>query len=183
MRRSASLAVVVAALAMGAGAAHADGGPSAVYNDYAQDQKLSCNHSRADLEGALHSGTLNQYGDPYTLTGMKLAIRRQLAGGCRSSQSGSSQSRQPGQGSTTAGGTSTTQGGSAEQGSKTKRPEPKGHRPPGPRSGAPTLEGRQASVAGSSGSFIAGRGLILLGLVVALALGGWLTRRALATRD
>jgi hypothetical protein len=178
MRRSASLAVVVAALAMGAGAAHADGGPSAVYNDYAQDQKLSCNHSRGELEGALHSGTLNQYGDPYTLTGMKLAIRRQLAGGCRSSQSG-----QAGQGSTAAGGTSTNQGGSAEQGSKTKRPEPKGHRPPGPRSGAPTLDGRHASVAGSSGSFIAGRGLILLGLVVALALGGWLTRRALATRD
>jgi hypothetical protein len=178
MRRSASLAAVVAALAMSAGAAHAGGGPGAVYSDYAQDQKLSCNHSRADLEGALHSGTVNQYGDPYTLTGMKLAIRRQLAGGCRSSQSG-----QRGQGSAAAGGTSTNRGGSAEKGSKTKRQEPKGHRPAGPPSGTPTLEGRQASVAGSSGSFIAGRGLILLGLVVALAVGGWLTKRALATRD
>src|SRR5919201_4675455 len=89
MRTSGSAAVVVAVAAIVTGAARAGGGgPGAVYNDYAQDGKLSCNHSRADLEGALRSGTLNQYGDPYTLTGLKLAIRRNLAVGCRRTRSG-----------------------------------------------------------------------------------------------
>jgi hypothetical protein len=61
--------------------AHA-GGPGDVYNDFAQDGVLSCTHSRADLEGVLHSGSINQYGDPLVLARLKLAIRKQLAGGC-----------------------------------------------------------------------------------------------------
>src|SRR5215212_9151568 len=65
------------------------GGPGDVYNDYAADGKLSCNHSRADLRSVLRSGSLNQYGDPYTLAGLKLAVRRQLAGGCRRSSAAS----------------------------------------------------------------------------------------------
>jgi hypothetical protein len=60
--------------------AHA--GPGDVYNDFAEDGVLSCNHSRADLEGVLYSGSINQYGDPLVLARLKLAIRKQLAGGC-----------------------------------------------------------------------------------------------------
>src|ERR671930_800943 len=77
-----SLAAIIVAFACVTGVAHASG-PGDVYNDFAQDGKLSCNHSRADLLAVLRSGSINQYGDPYTLARLKLAIRRQLAGGCR----------------------------------------------------------------------------------------------------
>jgi hypothetical protein len=183
MRTSGSAAVVVAVAAIVTGAARAGGGgPGAVYNDYAQDGKLSCNHSRADLEGALRSGTLNQYGDPYTLTGLKLAIRRNLAVGCRRTRSG-------GGGATGAESTPGQTGGPvAGHKSKPKSPgKPNSPRkpgnpklqPPAPPSGG----SNQASVGGSSGSFLAGRGLILLGLVAAVILAGWLTKHALTARD
>src|SRR5919198_4219421 len=82
MRAQIRLAAIIVAFACVTGVAHA-GGPGDVYNDFAQDGKLSCNHSRADLLAVLRSGSINQYGDPYTLARLKLAIRRQLAGGCR----------------------------------------------------------------------------------------------------
>ena len=50
MRTRASVAAIVTACALTAGVAYGSGGPSAVYNDYAADGVLSCNHSRADLE-------------------------------------------------------------------------------------------------------------------------------------
>jgi hypothetical protein len=81
MRKRASLAAIVAACVWAAGAYA--GGPGDVYNDYAADGVLSCNHSRADLLAVIRSGSLNQYGDPYTLARLKLAVRKQLAGGCR----------------------------------------------------------------------------------------------------
>src|SRR5207244_2956270 len=70
MRTRAGLAAIVVACACGwgTGVAHAGGGPGAVYNDFAQDGKLSCNHSRGDLEAVLRSGSLNQYGDPLRST-------------------------------------------------------------------------------------------------------------------
>jgi hypothetical protein len=123
MRTRASVVLVVLALCATASTAYA-GGPGAVYTDFARDGKLSCNHSRADLEAALRSGTLNQYGDPLTLGRMKLAVRKHLAGGC------------------TQQGTTSTQGG----------------------------------------SFLAGRGLVIGLLAVAVALGGWLTKHALSAR-
>jgi hypothetical protein len=173
MRRSASAAAIVAVAATAAGAAHAGGGPGAVHSDFGQDGSLSCNHSRSELVAALRSGTINQYGDPYTLTGMKLAIRRQLAGGCQKSQSGATPATPgtPNQGRPAAG-----------------RASGKGHerdtrRAKSRRATPPSVESSQASVGGSSGSFIAGRGLVLLGLVAALGLGGWLTRHALRARD
>src|SRR5919204_5365902 len=83
MRARTSLAVIAIFGAGAGGVAYADGGPAAVYNDYAQDGVLSCNHSRADLVAVLRSGSLNQYGDPLTLARLKLAVRKQLAGGCR----------------------------------------------------------------------------------------------------
>src|ERR671935_584855 len=82
MRAQIRLAAIVVAFACLTGVADA-GGPGDVYNDFAQDGKLSCNHSRADLLAVLRSGSINQYGDPYTLARLKLAARKQLAGGCR----------------------------------------------------------------------------------------------------
>src|SRR5207248_10908200 len=83
MRTRASAAAIVTAWVLATGVAYGGGGPSAVYNDYAADGVLSCNHSRADLEAVLRSGSLNQYGDPLRLARLKLAVRKQLAGGCR----------------------------------------------------------------------------------------------------
>ena len=57
--------------------------PSTIYADFAVDGKLSCEYPRADLQGALLGATMDQYGDPYTVAGLKKAIRKQLApGGC-----------------------------------------------------------------------------------------------------
>jgi hypothetical protein len=81
MRCIASVAAVMVVLAWAAAAAAGD--PAVVYNDYAQDRQLSCTHSREDLKSVLTDATLNQYGDPYTLIGLKLAVRRQLAGSCK----------------------------------------------------------------------------------------------------
>src|SRR5215218_597009 len=81
MRRSVSAFVVLAGLAFAASAL-ADS-PVDVYNDFASDGTLSCGHSRAALKGALNDASLQQYGDPLTSMQMKLAIRKQLASGCR----------------------------------------------------------------------------------------------------
>src|SRR5436190_10022790 len=81
MRRWVSAFVVLAGLAF-APHALADS-PVEVYNDFASDGTLSCGHSRAALKGALNDASLQQYGDPLTSVQMKLAIRKQLAGGCR----------------------------------------------------------------------------------------------------
>jgi hypothetical protein len=81
MRRWVSGFVVLAGLAFAASAL-ADS-PVDVYNDFATDGTLSCGHSRAALKGALNDASLQQYGDPLTSVQMKLAIRKQLASGCR----------------------------------------------------------------------------------------------------
>lgn len=81
MRRFTSALGVTLALAFAPPAAAED--PASVYSDYADDGVLSCTHSKAALKGALRDATLNQYGDPYTLIGLRLAVRKQLAGGCR----------------------------------------------------------------------------------------------------
>jgi hypothetical protein len=81
MRSRVSLAAVLSLLVCAPGARAAD--PAAVYSDYAQDRVLSCDHSRADLQAVLNDASLNQYGDPYTLVGLKVAVRKQLAGGCK----------------------------------------------------------------------------------------------------
>src|SRR5919204_4679589 len=97
MRTRVSLAVIVVWCTLPSAALA--GGPGDVYTDFAQDGKLSCNHSPADLDAALRSGTLNQYGDPLTLARMKLAVRKQLAGGCRQNST-SAPSRQRGSSTT-----------------------------------------------------------------------------------
>jgi hypothetical protein len=167
-RTRASLVAIVAACIWAAGADA--GGPGDVYNDYAADGVLSCNHSRADLVAAIRSGSLNQYGDPYTLARLKLAARKQLAGGCRHP----SRSRQDENGGAGApGGTGGQTGGGQSKGSRGQHPAPSPEASPSPA----------ASTAGDNASFVVGRGLIVVALVAALALGGWLTKHGLATRD
>jgi hypothetical protein len=175
MRTRASLAAILAAC-IWAAAAHA-GGPGDVYNDYAQDGRLSCNHSHADLVAVLRSGSLNQYGDPLTLARLKLAVRKQLAGGCRH-RSGSGQGGTGGAGSPTGGGTSSGQRPRSSKGSPARHAR-------GSKAGPPSqaTSSRAASTGGDSASFLAGRGLIVGVLVAALAFGGWLTKHALAARD
>jgi hypothetical protein len=171
-RTRASLAAIVAACVWAAGASA--GGPGDVYNDYAADGVLSCNHSRADLVAAIRSGTLNQYGDPYTLAGLKLAARKQLAGGCRHP----SRSRQDENGGAGApGGTGGQTGSGQSKGSpghnRRNLPGPPPEPSPGP----------VASAGEDNASFMVGRGLIVVALAAALAFGGWLTKRGLAARD
>jgi hypothetical protein len=171
MRKRASLLLVAVACAT-ASAAQA-GGPGDVYSDFVSDGKLGCNHSRGDLEAALRSGTLNQYGDPLTLARMKLAVRKQLAGaGCSGEQRGSSTSAA---GGTTTGTTTTTEAGRTGTGEHS-------------RSGS---DNRRASdepatpsqpVSQDNGSFLAGRGLVIGLLAAAVAFGGWLTKHALSAR-
>jgi hypothetical protein len=172
MRTRASLLLVAVACAT-ATAAYA-GGPGDVYTDFAQDGKLSCNHSRDDLEAALRSGTLNQYGDPLTLARMKLAVRKQLAGGgC-----GKGGSSTPAPRATTTGPTTTTPAGGTgtQKHTKTKPGQPR--RPPNDQTS--TQQARPASE--DNGSFLAGRGLAIGLLAGAVAFGGWLTKDALSAR-
>jgi len=78
------VAVALAALGTLSGLDHrgARAAPASVYEDYVTDKALSCKHTRADLEATLNDAAISQYGDPYTLAGLKAAIRKQLAGSC-----------------------------------------------------------------------------------------------------
>jgi hypothetical protein len=167
MRTRASLLALVAAGICAAPALAAS--PAQIYSDYASSGRLNCSYSRGDLEALLRSGSINQYGDPFTLAKLKLAARRHLAGSCET-KSGST---------ATPSGTATS---STKQTQKTKRhansKQPK-HEPD--RSRRDAAGARPAG--GDNNSFIAGRGLIVGLLAVALALGGWLTKRALSARD
>jgi hypothetical protein len=173
MRTRASLVLVLVACAT-ASAAYA-GGPGDVYTDVAQDGRLSCNHSRADLEAALRSGTLNQYGDPLTLARMKLEVRKQLAGGCN--QHGSS-TQATGATTTGTGATTTTETGRTGTG---KRAKSKSAHPPRPTAQR-TPPHRVRPASDDNGSFLAGRALALGLLAGAVAFGGWLTKHALSAR-
>jgi len=170
VRARASLATVVL-FACVTGVAYA-GGPGGVYNDFAQDGKLSCNHSRGDLQAVLRSGLINQYGDPYTLARLKLAIRRRLAGGCRLHASSSQRSGrdEPATGSRTRG----TGSGRNSRTSTGKRYRPGG-----------SSHSTAAAVLSNTGNgrFVWERVLVAALLVGGVAVGGWLTRRALAGRN
>jgi hypothetical protein len=174
VRALTSLATVVVACACVTSVAYA-GGPGDVYNDFAADGKLSCNHSRADLEAVLRSGSLNQYGDPFTMARLKLAVRKQLAGSCRrksgSRGDGTAGVRSPGGGS----GQEPRAPGSPRQDRHSDRSKSSSPRQ--------ATQNRVASSGGDNTSFVARRGLIVGLLVAALAFGGWLTKHALAARD
>jgi hypothetical protein len=161
----AGLALILVPAAMG-------GGPGDVYNDYATDGALSCSHPRSDLEAVLKDATLNQYGDPYTMAGLKLAIRRQLAGGCTRS---AATNKHRGAATTDASPASGTQPAQAKQKRTTT-----------------TATAAKRVAAGDPGDPIAdksggghGMGLILLAvllLLLALTLGGWAARKAFDSR-
>ena len=80
MRTCFSLIAIVAAIAY-AEPALADTPPD-VYSDFAEDGVLNCGHSKSAMKGILNDASIHQYGDPLTFLQLKLAIRRQLAGGC-----------------------------------------------------------------------------------------------------
>jgi hypothetical protein len=172
-------AAIVLAFACFAGVAYADG-PGSVYNDFAQDGKLSCNHSRAALSAVLRSGSINQYGDPFTLARLKLAVRRQLAGGCPAGPSASGGKLQSQGGGTTTGGGATGRSGNAGQrqnhGTKARHPQ---ERVPG---GSASESAASAISTGGDSGFIWSRALIAALVVGGVAVGGWLTRRGLAAR-
>ena len=179
MRARTNLAAIVVALACLTGAAYA-GGPGDVYNDFAQDGKLSCNHSRADLRAVLRSGSINQYGDPYTLARLKLAIRRQLAGGCRAGSRGREAGSGTGAGAGRVRGSGTTKRGTAGKRSGHTR---SGNRPNVGSGQSPRQSAAQAAVSNQgNGGFFSDSALVAGLLVGGLAIGGWLTRRALAAR-
>jgi hypothetical protein len=172
MRARVSLAAVVLCACV-TGVAYA-GGPGGVYNDFAQDGKLSCNHSRGDLQAVLRSGVINQYGDPYTVARLKLAIRRRLAGGCplhtSSSQISGRTRGEPATGSKTRG----TGAGKNGRTSTVKRYRPGGS--------SHSTAAAVLSNTGNSG-FVWEHVLVAALLVGGVAVGGWLTKRALAARN
>ena len=175
------LAAIVVAFACSTSVAYA-GGPGDVYNDFAQDGKLSCNHSRADLRAVLRSGSINQYGDPYTLARLKLAIRRQLAGGCRhrpGSSGGNAQSQ--GERGTNTG--SVRRSGSSGNGRRgPHHPANARHPQKHVQSGSSSRSAASAISTGGESGFIWSRALIAALVVGGVAVGGWLTRRGLAAR-
>jgi hypothetical protein len=83
MRRLARAAIISVGLWVAfVGAAAAQSGPGRIYSDFARDGVLECGYSKAELRAVLNDASLYQYGDPVRLNRLKLAIRRQLAGGC-----------------------------------------------------------------------------------------------------
>ena len=157
---------IAAVAALGFVPAAAAGNPvPALYNDFASDGVLSC-HSKADLRAVLADATLQQYGDPSTMIGLKLAAHKQLAGGCRHSRSStpsgseSPVDRQRG----------TSQGTHSKQGGKNRQAKRRAPRtlaaPPPPRASA--VDGP------TDKRMLLGSGLLLL----TLATGGWAARRA-----
>jgi hypothetical protein len=202
MRARASL-LAAAALLVTAGGAAAD--PSDVYVDFARDGKLDCTHSQGDLEGILTDASLNEYGDPLTLTRLRIAVRRGLAAGCvggAQPQAASAGTAAPG-GQAAPGGSGTTAeaagaqeaAGSAATGETAAATPTETPLPSAPTHSATSTSdtGVEATVEtvavvpaasddGDGGSAtplldVAG-GLGLAAL--ALALGGWLARRTLS---
>jgi hypothetical protein len=181
MRARISLvAAILVASACVSGVAYA-GGPVDVYNDFAADGKLSCNHSRTDLRNVLRSGSLNQYGDPYTLAGLKLAVRRQLAGGCSQSSADSRTTTSTRGGQPNGNGTITHHNSAGKPSGKRTR---RGNRPREGSNGLPPSSRASAGVSnGGNGAFVWERVLVAGLLAGGLAIGGWLTRRALTRRN
>jgi hypothetical protein len=170
MRRWVSGFVVLAGLAF-AGSALADS-PVEVYNDFATDGTLSCGHSRAALKGALTDASLQQYGDPLTSMQMKLAIRKQLASGCRVIVSVTPT------GATRSGPGEPNPGAVPSEQTNKKQKAQKG--PGGSSSEQSTRQAAAPTKTSGSADDKHSGGMILLGiclLLLALGSGGWAARR------
>jgi hypothetical protein len=161
MSRWARAVAAVAALVFVPAAAGGNPVP-ALYNDYASDGVLNC-HSKADLHAVLADATLQQYGDPSTMIGLKLAARKQLAGGCRHSAQ-----------------TSSPVGSSESPASRQRSQETRSNKAknsPNERSrtsAAPPPTRASAVEESTDERMLLGSGLLLL----TLATGGWAARRA-----
>ena len=152
--------------------------PAAVYSDFAEDGVLSCGHSQAALRGALSDASLYQYGDPLTFVMAKLAIRRQLAGGCRRVARGrvartvaaDGESSPPVDGSVAP----ASNGKTGKQRGPSPGSDRSTTRAPNPRATRPFEENTKSG------------GMVLLGvalLLATLASGGWAARRAYTGRE
>jgi hypothetical protein len=162
VRKPVSVAAVFAAALVWTGVAFADS-PASVYSDFAEDGILNCGHSRRALTATLNDATLYQYGDPLTFPRLKLAIRKQLAGGCRRGRAA----------------------GGGDVGSKTStgsRPStsPKSRRAKGRRAAAePPLRESKGENASNDGGRSGGVVLLaVLLLLLALGSGAWAAKRA-----
>ena len=147
--------------------------PASVYSDYAEDGVLSCGHSRAALKGVLRDASIYQYGDPYTAVGLKLAVRKQLAGGCRRIEESS-----PPTGSSEESGTSTLSGRDEDPGERNS--SSRGTESPEDSGSAAGDEGRDVFVDDPPEDREDGW-MVLLGvglLLVTLGSGAWAARRA-----
>ena len=168
MRKWVSFAVILAALAA-ADSALADT-PPAVYSDFAEDGVLSCGHSRSALKGILNDASIHQYGDPLTFIQLKLAVRKQLAGGCRrTDRSGPAGSG----GRSPAAPAPQSDGATKSSGAKTKKPPKKKERS--------LSESKGQSAAGATAGVQQDGWMILVGvalLLLTLGSGGWAARRA-----
>jgi hypothetical protein len=167
--------VVLAGLAFAAPAL-ADS-PVDVYNDFASDGTLSCGHSRAALKGALNDASIQQYGDPLTSVQMKLAIRKQLASGCRVLAS-----------VTPTGGTPSGPGESSPGAVPSEQTNKKQGARKGSGGSGSEQSTRQAAAPLKTSGSAEGKhsgGMILLGiclLLLALGSGGWAARRTFGDR-
>ena len=162
MRTCFSLIAIVAAIAY-AEPALADTPPD-VYSDFAEDGVLNCGHSKSAMKGILNDASIHQYGDPLTFLQLKLAIRRQLAGGCVRRVAASA-----------SGGTTPTTPDSTEPAEPEARNREGG--PGRSERGARDEPGATAQSAGvqrGGVKAIFGVGLLLL----ALGSGGWAAKRA-----
>ena len=152
--------------------------PVKVYNDFASDGALSCGHSRAALNGALKDASLQQYGDPLTFVQMKLAIRKQLAGGCRVLASAT-----PTQGTTPTGPGESSPGAVPSEQTNQKQKARKG---PGGSSSEQSTRKAAAPIKASGPADAKHSGaMILLGislLLLVLGSSGWAARRAFGDR-
>jgi hypothetical protein len=137
--------------------------PPDVYSDFAEDGVLNCGHSESAMKGILNDASIYQYGDPLTFLQLKLAIRRQLAGGCDRRVPSASNGTSP----VTPGATEP-----AEPEAKNRVGEP-GRSERGARD-EPGTTAQSGGVQRGGATLILGVGLLLL----ALGSGGWAAKRA-----
>jgi hypothetical protein len=157
-----SLIAILAAIAY-AEPALADTPPD-VYSDFAEDGVLNCGHTKSAMKGILNDASIYQYGDPLTFLQLKLAIRRQLAGGC---------DRRPA--ASASNGTSPVTPGATEPGEPAAKNPTKGSaRSERGAQDEPRTPAQSAGVQRGGVTVILGVGLLLL----ALGSGGWAAKRA-----